>query len=687
MLSFPFFFPPSDYEIHYTYNSEVVYVEKGRAAKGTVITASKTVEVDEFKKFTVVEEPLPTMTIVDGINLLYVPVRFSGHTKHTNVLYERGTSEETKWTEENLSDFTGNVLTLSDYGASYITNANSGDKSTRIISPTEGAVINVDAYWYGISNTGRAFSAGNGIYFRFGNVFIAQNDQDQKHGYGLNGITNMGSVVKFSGTNAYRNNDISKLKFLHIEMQINTATDMLEYLKVSEEGSDVYLVNVENKQLENADYETIEWGYKKGGSISTERQSYLKSIKVTETVRGLYERGVYTEWSETDLGDNGWKVEVTDKTYPARPFIDENLGLSLLSQVRNQEISYTLPVEPSEESVIVINAEWYVGGTTGGSGNKTYFKIGDQIEFSAMPQDQKGAVTINGVEYVVNNACGKNNGNRTDDTWNIKLVVNTATDMITKLSILGTNGNTKANLNLENIPLGTDASYNTLRLGCVRKASGMYTSLNSILISEEQLKLEHIKIPLTLTSAGVGTICSPYNLDFTNAENIAAYKAEASDGRINLTKVSNVAAREGVLIRSLNGDAVTEDIPVSATAYDANEGNDFIGTLVNINNQASEDEEYRYYILGGKKNAEGNMVYGFYLAGGKNIGAGKAYLKVPKSAAAKFSFFALDDETTGIEDIHALQHDDTKVYDLSGRRVVKPSKGLYIKNGKKFIVK
>lgn len=217
--------------------------------------------------------------------------------------------------------------------------------------------------------------------------------------------------------------------------------------------------------------------------------------------------------------------------------------------------------------------------------------------------------------------------------------------------------------------------------------SGTEKTNLSVLFDYVMVKIK--SVPLTLTSAGVSTLCSPYNLDFTDAQNVAAYKAEIDEenGKIRLEKVTTVAAREGVLIRSLSGEAVTEDVPASASAFEVNEGNDFIGTLVNINNQASEDEEYRYYILGGKKNAEGNMVYGFYLAGGKNIGAGKAYLKVPKSAAAKFSFFALEDETTGIEDIHALQHDDTKVYDLSGRRVVKPSKGLYIKNGKKFIVK
>lgn len=235
---------------------------------------------------------------------------------------------------------------------------------------------------------------------------------------------------------------------------------------------------------------------------------------------------------------------------------------------------------------------------------------------------------------------------------------------------------------LENVVIPNDASL------MLKNESPNYNSnleMDYLILK----KTGELNIPLSISSAGVSTLCSPYNLDFTDAQNVAAYKAEIDEenGKIRLEKVTTVAAREGVLIRSLSGEAVTEDVPASASAFEVNEGNDFIGTLVNINNQASEDEEYRYYILGGKKNAEGNMVYGFYLAGGKNIGAGKAYLKVPKSAAAKFSFFALDDETTGIEDIHALQHDDSKVYDLSGRRVVKPSKGLYIKNGKKFIVK
>lgn len=42
---------------------------------------------------------------------------------------------------------------------------------------------------------------------------------------------------------------------------------------------------------------------------------------------------------------------------------------------------------------------------------------------------------------------------------------------------------------------------------------------------------------------------------------------------------------------------------------------------------------------------------------------------------------------TGIKSIWAGEGDNAKIYDLKGRRVVQPSKGLYIKNGKKYVVK
>ena len=85
------------------------------------------------------------------------------------------------------------------------------------------------------------------------------------------------------------------------------------------------------------------------------------------------------------------------------------------------------------------------------------------------------------------------------------------------------------------------------------------------------------------------------------------------------------------------------------------------------------------YVLNGTNGA------GFYkLKSTGTIGANKAYLTYSGAGAREFFLF---DEATGIEmptveDVNA----DAVVYDLQGRRVVNPTKGLYIVNGKKVFI-
>ena len=80
---------------------------------------------------------------------------------------------------------------------------------------------------------------------------------------------------------------------------------------------------------------------------------------------------------------------------------------------------------------------------------------------------------------------------------------------------------------------------------------------------------------------------------------------------------------------------------------------------------------------------------------------GKAYLKVseneakdPSSASLARSFvFGGGNETTGIEGITImgtdLQHYNTHegIFDLQGRKISNPTKGIFIKNNKKVIIK
>ena len=56
-----------------------------------------------------------------------------------------------------------------------------------------------------------------------------------------------------------------------------------------------------------------------------------------------------------------------------------------------------------------------------------------------------------------------------------------------------------------------------------------------------------------------------------------------------------------------------------------------------------------------------------------------------ETAASKVKMI-FRDETTGIKDVIVKTANDD-MYDLQGRRIVNPDKGVYIKNGKKVVIK
>lgn len=70
----------------------------------------------------------------------------------------------------------------------------------------------------------------------------------------------------------------------------------------------------------------------------------------------------------------------------------------------------------------------------------------------------------------------------------------------------------------------------------------------------------------------------------------------------------------------------------------------------------------------------------------------KSYLSIPKASipmgAKSIVFVFDDDETTGISDINVEEDiNDAPYYDLKGMKVENPQRGIYIRNGKKVIIK
>ena len=138
-------------------------------------------------------------------------------------------------------------------------------------------------------------------------------------------------------------------------------------------------------------------------------------------------------------------------------------------------------------------------------------------------------------------------------------------------------------------------------------------------------------------------------------------------------------------------------------------GNSLVSNLTAKNkNFPQTSGQYTNYLMNYKyKDARGNDQTGpeaFYRASsGASLGANKAYLQLvtekvkPSSSnnnGAKFAIVFVDEEegteTTSIDGVQATEmlSGDNAIYTLSGVKVSKPEKGgIYVKNGRKFIVK
>lgn len=187
---------------------------------------------------------------------------------------------------------------------------------------------------------------------------------------------------------------------------------------------------------------------------------------------------------------------------------------------------------------------------------------------------------------------------------------------------------------------------------------------------------------ITVTSVGLATYASDNNLDYTNIPGLEAYKATTDGSTITLTKVNEVPSGTGVLLRAKDITANTEfNVPVKPTSPAALTGNLFVrGDGSGVDSQVGGN--YNYIL----NNVGGNI--GFYRANGQNVATNRAYLQTTINSEARIAILFDDEWTTGVADVRGKTADVRADYfDLQGRRVTQPTKGLYIVNGKKVVIK
>ena len=85
--------------------------------------------------------------------------------------------------------------------------------------------------------------------------------------------------------------------------------------------------------------------------------------------------------------------------------------------------------------------------------------------------------------------------------------------------------------------------------------------------------------------------------------------------------------------------------------------------------------------------AKKNDVVGFYKWNGGSLTSGKVYLPSSAVTSSSRDFIGFEGDVTGINEVKNQKETVNGIFDLQGRRVVTPSKGLYIVNGKKVVIK
>ena len=201
---------------------------------------------------------------------------------------------------------------------------------------------------------------------------------------------------------------------------------------------------------------------------------------------------------------------------------------------------------------------------------------------------------------------------------------------------------------------------------------------------------EVTSIPVTIKSTLWTSLCFP--VDVVIPSNLKAYKAGSTQGMtINLEELaagSRIPAGNGFLALA-DADTYTDGAYTfaiatgSETAADLSD-NQFTGA--NVKRSGMTDVEY--YALATKSD-----VTGFYKVATGTVPANKAYLlgeKLNQGAGANMLQFAFGEGTeTGISNVNAENSGKAETYyDLNGRLVAYPTRGVYVTgSGRKVFVK
>lgn len=183
----------------------------------------------------------------------------------------------------------------------------------------------------------------------------------------------------------------------------------------------------------------------------------------------------------------------------------------------------------------------------------------------------------------------------------------------------------------------------------------------------------------TANNRSYASVYLPFSISSVN-DGVKVFVAnEPGTNEVTFTETTHgVKAKNGFLLISDNA-ATTATVNIG----DGNAESSMLGTLINLSLTNAEKSTYRVF---GRNSS--NVVGFFTPSEGLNkVMANRGFFKVATGGALRLNFE--DSVVSGIDAIDANQAlHNAPIFDLSGRRVMNTVKGgLYIQNGRKFIVK
>lgn len=192
------------------------------------------------------------------------------------------------------------------------------------------------------------------------------------------------------------------------------------------------------------------------------------------------------------------------------------------------------------------------------------------------------------------------------------------------------------------------------------------------------------EVPLTIAANDYTTLCLPFNVKLPQSSTVKAYYASQAAGDVlKLTEITGIIpANEGVILQNTNeSEAANINLTITPEERTTLTGNQLRGVTAKREGYTPKQN----YVL-----AIGNKGIGFYKANFTAIPANKAYLPSENitNAQGVMMAFSFGNEVTGIDNVNTAAPAAKKYYDLQGRRVLYPAKGIFVtEDGQKVLFK